>query len=119
MPFKRTVGLLFIAAAIHLPLAARTISEALPNWVTKLIAIQPPKSGTVVEEATYRGHRVFQVMPLDRAPDTGNEHVLYSEHGRIICEYGGVAGHVTVGSCAIEQLEFIRSLFPKQKQEAP
>ena len=82
----------------------------LPSWVAKLITSQPPKSALVIEEALYRGRRVFQILPPDRAPDSGNEHVLHSEDGRIICEFGGVAGHVTVGSCEIERIKFVRTV---------
>lgn len=87
-------------------------AAALPDWLEKLISTQPPQSTTVVAEATYLGRRAFEVLPADRGDDSGNEHVLYSEDGRIICEFGGFAGHVTVGSCEIEKIKFVRTLFP-------
>jgi hypothetical protein len=89
-------------------------AAALPDWVEKLVAAQPLRSATVVEEATYLGRRVFEVLPSDRADDSGNEHILYSEDGRIICEFGGFVGHVTVGSCDIEKIKFVRTLFPSR-----
>jgi hypothetical protein len=67
----------------------------------------------IVEESIYQGHRVFEVMPPDRAPDSGREHVLHSEDGRIICEFGGFVGEVRVGSCDIERIKYVRTIFGK------
>ena len=92
------------------PLKAR--EGPLPVWVTTLIKQQAAHSGTVIEESIYQGHRAFLVMPSDRVPDSGNEHVLHSEDGRIICEFGGLAGHVTVGSCDIDGINFVQTLYP-------
>ena len=103
-----------IAGASAHPPQARAI--ALPVWVTALIRQQAPRSRTKIEESVYQGHRAFLVMPGDRAPDSGNEHVLRSEDGRIICEFGGFAGHVTVGSCDIEAIKFVRVLFPQGRR---
>jgi hypothetical protein len=110
-----TIAILAVAV-VALPLAARMPPTPLPSWLAKLIAVQPRKSGTVIEEASYRGRRVFEIMPSDRAPDSGNEHVLRAEDGRIICEFGGIAGHVTVGSCDIEQIKFVRTLFSRHER---
>jgi len=84
----------------------------LPAWVTTLIKQQAAQSGTVIEESIYQGRRAFLVMPSDRAPDSGNEHILHSEDGRIICEFGGLAGHVTVGSCDMDGINFVQTLYP-------
>ena len=117
MHVKRILcSIIVSAAAISQPLAAGATTATLPAWVTKLIKTQPAQSGTVIEEGKYRGRRVFTVMPEDRAPDSGNEHVLHSEDGRTICEFGGLAGHVTVGSCKIEQIKFVRTLFPQRSR---
>jgi len=86
--------------------------KALPVWVTALIKQQPPKSATVIEESTYLGRRAFLIMPSDRADDSGNEHILRSEDGRIICEFGGLGGHVSVGSCDMDAIVFVQSLYP-------
>jgi hypothetical protein len=88
----------------------------LPAWVTSLIRQQPQHSRTVIEESVYQGHRAFLVMPSDRAPDSGNEHVLHSEGGKVICEFGGFAGHVTVGSCNMSGIKFVRTLYPRRAQ---
>jgi hypothetical protein len=88
----------------------------LPAWVSTLIGQQPAHSTTVVEESVYQGHRAFLVMPSDRAPDSGNEHVLHAEDGRIICEFGGFAGHVTVGSCDIDGIKYVRTLYPSSQR---
>jgi hypothetical protein len=102
---------LAVAAAFQAEPAAAA-SAPLPDWVAKLIAAQPFGSRTVVEEATYMGKPVFEVLPGDRSPDSGNEHVLHAEDGRVICEFGGFAGHVTSGSCNIGKINFVRTLYP-------
>ena len=84
----------------------------LPIWVTTLIEEQAVHSGTVIDESRYQGHRAFLVMPSDRTPDSGDEHVLHAEDGRIICEFGGLAGHVTVGSCDMDGINFVQTLYP-------
>lgn len=93
---------------------ARHHSNAVPppDWVIRLIKKQGPQSTAIIEESTYQGDRAFLIMPRDRAPDSGNEHVLYSEDGRVICEFGGFAGHVTGGSCDIGAIKHVRTLFP-------
>jgi len=102
-----------IAAFGHQHLAAQKTPATLPAWVVRLIAAQHRQSKTVVEEGTYQGRRVFEVLPSDRAPDSGNEHVLHAEDGHVICEFGGIAGQVTRGRCNVGQINFSRTLFPK------
>ena len=87
----------------------------LPRWVVKLIASQPQHGGDVIEEATYQGHRAFEILPANRASDSGNEHVLRAEDGHIICEFGGFSAQVTVGSCALNQIKYVRTLHSRHK----
>jgi hypothetical protein len=82
-----------------------------------MIKREPRQSQTVIEESVYQGRRAFLVMPADRGADTGNEHVLHAEDGRIICEFGGFVGHVTVGSCDIDAIKFVRTLFPRSESK--
>ena len=96
--------------------AAQAKPEQLPPWVVKLIASQPRSGGDVIEQSSYKGRRVFEILSRDRGDDTGNEHVLHAEDGHIICEYGGFGGHVSVGSCEINQIKYVRTLFPRYKQ---
>jgi len=107
----RTLPVILATAVALQAWTAGAANEPLPDWVTKLIAVQPPRSRTVVEEATYLGKRVFEVLPGDRAADSGNEHVLHSEDGRVICEFGGFAGHVTAGTCEIAKIKFVRTIY--------
>jgi hypothetical protein len=65
----------------------------------------------IIEEVVYQGRRAFLVFPPDRAFDSGNEHVLHSEDGRIICEFGGFVGQVTVGACDINGIKYVRTVF--------
>lgn len=92
------------------PSDAVTIEASdLPAWVGALIR-QPRFKRSEIEAVIYQGRNAFLVMPADRAPDSGNEHILYSEDGRIICEFGGFAGHVTLGSCDMNDIKFNRTL---------
>lgn len=110
---RMACSIIIIALASYQPIAAREIAGPFPAWVSKLIAAQRPESKLVIEERRYQGHRVFEVMPLDRADDSGNEHVLHAEDGHVICEFGGIAGHVTKGSCNINKISFVRTIFPQ------
>jgi len=89
-----------------------TKADALPDWITRLIQDQPDGGKTVIEESLYRGNRTFLVSMEDRCCDSGNEHILRSEDGRTICEFGGFAGQVTTGSCDIEGIKYVRTLYP-------
>ena len=110
------VGVIAFVTAGHVPFAAQAVEATWPAWIVKLIAAQRTQSRTLIEEDQYRGRRVFVVMPLDRGPDTGNEHVLHAEDGHVICEFGGIAGRLTRGSCDIGQIRFGRTLFPKRQR---
>lgn len=87
----------------------RAQEAPLPEWLTALIKQQPANS---IEESVYQGKRAYLIMPADRNPDSGNEHILYSGDGHIICEFGGLAGHVTVGSCDMNGIKFVQTLHP-------
>jgi hypothetical protein len=83
----------------------------LPAWVDKAIAErQASKSFDVIEESTYDGTRAFLLTLGDRA-DTGDEHILFSEDGREICQFGGFVGRVTAGACDLEKIVYRRTLF--------
>ncbi len=92
------------------PAVARV--NPLPPWTGKFIARGSADHPTLIEEATYEGNRVFHIMPGDEADDGGSEHVLYSEGGKWICTFGGLAAHVTAGSCDIEKIIYVRTLYP-------
>ena len=102
---------LIVVAAVAAGAAGKqqASDNALPLWLTKLMEngrSAPPS----VEQARYEGRTVYVVMPRDRAPDSGNENVLYSENGQVICEFGGLAGHVTAGSCDTAAIMFVRTV---------
>jgi hypothetical protein len=87
-------------------------SEPLPAWVSKAI-LERENSGSrdVIEEATFNGVRAFLLHRGDRA-DTGDEHVLFDEDGSEICQFGGFAGRVSAGACNLEQIIYVRTLYP-------
>ena len=86
---------------------------SVPVWLGRLVSADgryPP----VIEEARYRGKPVFELIATDRA-DTGDEHAVYSEDGRMICRFGGYAPEVTAGSCDIGEIKFVRTVYEPSK----
>lgn len=91
------------------------LPTGLPQWLLK--SIQATKASAhpgTFEEAAYEGKRVFEFIRGDRA-DTGDEHILFSEDGKEICEFGGFVGHVTSGSCSINKIIYVRTLYAKKR----
>lgn len=107
----RTCSILIVAAILE-SAGAGAATQAIPAWIKKFIASQPARSRTIIEESIYRGKRVFEILPGGRAPDSRNEHILRSEDGRLICEFGGFVGRVSFGACDINQIKFIRRIYP-------
>lgn len=99
-----------LAAGLGAACEQKTPANTTPPWLTALIENSSSSGTTLLEGAIYQGRRTFLVMPGDRGSDTGNEHVLYSEDGKVICEFGGIAGHVTVGSCDLEAIKYVRTI---------
>ena len=108
---RASFSVLIAAVALAAPLVSAA-GEPVPSWMIKFIASQSSGSRTVIEEAAYKGKRVFEVLPGERAADIGNEHVLYSDEGRVICEFGGFVGKVTRGTCEIGEVQFVKTLYP-------
>jgi len=105
------LGLVICLNALLAQLCLATEQDApLPQWLFKAIAGERklPCPGKF-EEATYEGKRVFELICSDRF-DTGDEHTLFSEEGKEICKFGGLAGHVTSGVCDIHKIIYLRTL---------
>lgn len=64
----------------------------------------------VIEQVTYGGQTAYHTVATDRY-DTGDEHSLFSEDGQLICRFGGYAGQVTSGSCDLEGIVYVRTLY--------
>ncbi len=107
---KLAIYLAFTATALPQIAAASGVAEALPKFIEQMIDKAARHDGTVIEEARYKGQRAFHVIAGNRPADGGNEHILYSNDGHIVCEFGGIAGHVTVGSCDIASIKYVRNL---------
>ena len=73
------------------------------------------RSRDVIEKFVYNGQRAFLFNRGDRA-DTGDEHVLFGEDGKQICQFGGFVGRVTAGSCDIDKITYVRTLYPTKSQ---
>jgi len=89
----------------------RHASRPLPEWVnTRLVELQGSGSSDEIEEGEYKGLRVFERIRGDRF-DTGDEHILLSDGGKTICVFGGYVGRVTSGSCEIDEIAYVRTLY--------
>ena len=104
-----------IAAAMAAGCTERPHTDGQPPWLIALLKQQSARGGATVEESIYQGRKTYLVMPGDRGSDTGDEHVLYSQDGKIICEFGGFVGQVTKGSCDIDAIKFVRTLAKSSK----
>ncbi|WP_148649417.1 DUF6970 domain-containing protein [Novosphingobium barchaimii] len=84
------------------------------SWIDRLVASQRWGSHTVIEAVEYKGQTAVHVLPEDRPADGGNEHILYDQRGNVICEFGGIVGRVTKGSCEISKINYLKTVFPKK-----
>jgi hypothetical protein len=110
-----SVASVFTSAFALVQPSAAAAAQPLPAWITKAIAErQHTKSSDVIEEASYEGKRVFEIILGDRF-DTGDEHILLSDDGKQICKFGGFVGRVTSGSCAISKVTYVRTLYPEKR----
>ena len=98
------------------PILAEGGTQDFPAWVTKVILEhRNSRSRDIIEESAYNGQRTFLFIRGDRA-DTGDEHVLFGEDGKQICKFGGYVGRVTAGSCDIDKITYVRTLYPVKSQ---
>jgi hypothetical protein len=84
----------------------------MPAWLNKRIADRQKSYNRIelVEESLYLGKRAFEVFQGD-VRDADNEHQLLSDDGKLICEFGGFAGHVVSGSCDLDKIVYVRTLY--------
>lgn len=109
----RVVLSVFFSLAFQI-LAADAAQPPLPAWVNKAIAVRKAsRSQDVIEEAVYNGKRVFEIIAGDRF-DTGDEHAVFAEDGKEICKFGGFVGRVSSGSCTINKIVYVRTLYPEK-----
>jgi hypothetical protein len=107
-----TAGLTIAIACLMPPAVAKPAPEPLPSWVTaKIENLRASQSRDVIEEEAYDGKRTFEWIS-GYSFDTGDEHVLFAEDGRLICKFGGFVGHVTSGSCEPRKIVYVRTLYP-------
>lgn len=105
-----------VFASTFQPVLAETATQPLPAWISKaILEHRSSKSPDVIEEAAYKGKRAFLLTRGDRF-DTGDEHVLFGEDGQEICQFGGFVGRVTAGSCDIDEITYVRTLYPAKSQ---
>jgi hypothetical protein len=97
---------------------ASTDDMPLPPWLNKMIIVQThAKDPDRIEECVYDGKRAFLVTHTDRF-DTGDEHVLLSEEGKEICQFGGYVWRVTSGACDITKIQHKRTVLIQNRPAA-
>lgn len=82
---------------------------SIPGWLRQQIS-DGGRFPPVIEQVTYRGQSAYHVIATDRS-DTGDEHSLFSPDGRLICVFGGIAGQVTSGSCVLDEIVYVSTLY--------
>lgn len=89
----------------------------LPAWLQQQVS-DGGRFPPVIEETTYNGRLAYHILATDRY-DTGDEHSLFTADGRLICRFGGVAGVVTSGSCDLDRIVYVRTVYdPAQSEPA-
>ena len=106
-----------IGVILGTTLARAATDSPLPQWVVQSIKDhRAARSQDTIEEQDYMGQRAFEFISGTKF-DTGDEHVLIANDGRQICQFGGIAGHVTRGTCDIDKIRYVRTLYqPPPKQ---
>jgi hypothetical protein len=91
---------------------AEVTNAPLPAWIIARISERQKSYDRIqgVEEATYNGKRVY--LLYQGIPDSGNEHLLFSAEGKLICQFGGFVGHVTSGACDFDKIIYVRTVYP-------
>lgn len=82
---------------------------SLPAWLRQEVSDGgqfPP----VIEQVTYDGQLAYHTVATNRF-DAGDEHSLFSADGKLICRFGGYAGQVTSGSCELDNIVYVRTLY--------
>lgn len=89
-------------------------ASPLPAWLNKRIADRQKSYNRIeeVEESTYEGKPAFHIFQ-GPVRDAENEHQLLSADGKLICEFGGLAGHVTSGTCDIDRIVYVRTIYKR------
>ncbi len=88
--------------------------SSIPGWLQKLV-LESGRPPAQIEKTRYKGQPAYNIVATDRA-DTGDEHALYSADGILICRYGGFVGRVTSGSCELDKLVYVSTLYaPKNR----
>jgi|GEM_PF-6873729 len=82
---------------------------SIPAWLRQQVS-EGGRFPPVIEAVSYRGQPAFHTIATDRY-DTGDEHSLFSSDGRLICVFGGIAGRVTSGSCELDKIVYLSTLY--------
>lgn len=85
---------------------------SVPEWLRK--DVSRSRRLPVIEQVTYQGQPAFNITATDHF-DAGDEHSLFSANGQLICRYGGYVGRVTSGSCDLDKVVHVRTLFEPPK----
>ncbi len=82
---------------------------SIPAWLRQQVS-DGGRFPPVIEQVTYGGQPAYHTVATNRY-DTGDEHSLFSADGKLICRFGGYAGRVTSGSCDLDKIAYVRTLY--------
>jgi hypothetical protein len=93
-------------------------TPSMPAWLNKRMADREKSYNRIekVEESQYLGRRAFQIFQ-GKVRDANNEHQLLSDDGKLICEFGGIAGHVVSGNCDIDKIVYVKTLYERSLKD--
>lgn len=111
----RFSGFSVLAAVASLVIAAcdtRPVpppDTSIPAWLRQQVS-KGGRFPPVIEQVTYSGQPAYHTIATDRF-DTGDEHSLFSSDGKLLCRFGGMAGRVTSGSCDLDKIVYVSTLY--------
>jgi len=82
---------------------------SIPAWLRQQVS-EGGRFPPVIEQVTYNGLPAYHTIATDRF-DTGDEHGLFTTDGKLICRFGGYAGRVTSGSCDMDKIIYVKTLY--------
>ena len=82
---------------------------SIPEWLRKQVS-EGGRFPPVIEQVSYNGQPAYHTIATDRF-DTGDEHGLFTTDGKLICRFGGYAGRVTSGSCDMDAITYVSTLY--------
>lgn len=108
------IAALAITSCVTGPSAAP--DRDMPAWLAQQISdgLRPPR---VIERVIYDGLPAYHV--LTGPADAGDEHGLFLADGTLVCRFGGFAGRVSSGSCELDRIEYVSTVYRQPWTNVP